>query len=248
MENWLDDARRATAFLTRLPIPHAHDAEGFLRAMRAFPLVGAAIGLAVGCTLVVLLRLHVPPLAAAALAIGVGMLVTGALHEDGLADVADGFGGGRDKEAKLAIMRDSRLGSYGTLALLTGFAVRVATLAAIPSEHAIAALISAHALARAAMPALSLALPFARDDGLAAGAGQPEAAVADVALGLGALIAVICLPFGVALGAMLLAALGAAAIAWLALRQIGGVTGDVLGAAEQIGEMLILLLLAARFG
>ncbi|MGG6496825.1 UNVERIFIED_CONTAM: adenosylcobinamide-GDP ribazoletransferase, partial [Bacteroidetes bacterium 56_B9] len=72
MENWLDDARRAAAFLTRLPIPHAHDAEGFLRAMRMFPVVGAAIGLVVGGVLVVLLRLHLPPLAGAALAIGVG--------------------------------------------------------------------------------------------------------------------------------------------------------------------------------
>jgi len=248
MENWLDDARRATAFLTRLPIPHAHDAEGFLRAMRVFPLVGAVIGLAVGCLLLVLLELHLPPIAAATLAIGAGALVTGALHEDGLADVADGFGGGRDKEAKLAIMRDSRLGTFGTLALLTGFTARLAALAAIPSARAIVALVTAHALARATLPALSLALPFARSDGLAAGAGQPDAAVVAVALGLGALIALICLPVGTALAAMFVTALGAAAVAWLAMRQIGGVTGDVLGAAEQVGETLVLLLLAARFG
>jgi len=248
MENWLDDLRRAAAFLTRLPIPHGHDAEGFLRAMRVFPLVGATIGLAIGGLLFALLRLHLPSLAAAALAVAAGALFTGALHEDGLADIADGFGGGRDKDAKLAIMRDSRLGTYGTLALLTSFTARVAALAAIPSTRAIAALVAAHALARAALPALSLALPFARDDGLAAGAGRPDAVVVATALGFGALIAVICLPFPTALAAMLLTALGAGAIAWLAMRQIGGVTGDVLGASEQVGETLILLLLAARFG
>ena len=248
MENWLDDLCRAGAFLTRVPIPHAHDAEGFLRAMRAFPLVGAAIGLAAGCLQLVLLKLALPPLAAAALTLGAGALLTGALHEDGLADVADGFGGGRDKDAKLAIMRDSRLGSYGTLALLVSFAARAAALAALPSSAVIAALVATHALARAVMPAVALALPFARDDGLAAGAGQPDPLVVVTALGLGALIAVVCLPWATALAAMVLTVVGAAGVAWLAMRQIGGVTGDVLGATEQVAEAAVLLVLAARLG
>jgi adenosylcobinamide-GDP ribazoletransferase len=248
MENWLDDLRRAGAFLTRVPIPHTHDAAGFLRSMRVFPLVGAAIGLATGCLQLVLLKLALPPLAAAALTLGAAALVTGALHEDGLADVADGFGGGRNKDARLAIMRDSRLGTYGTLALLVSFAARAAALAALPAASVIAALVATHALARAVVPVLSLALPFARDDGLAAGAGQPDPLVVATALGLGALIAVICLPWGTAFAALLLTALGAAAMAWLAMRQIGGVTGDVLGATEQVGEVVILLVLAARFG
>jgi adenosylcobinamide-GDP ribazoletransferase len=246
MENWLDDLRRATAFLTRLPIPHAHDPAGFLRAMRVYPLVGAAVGLVVGICQLVLLRLALPPLAAAALTLGAGMLITGALHEDGLADVADGFGGGRDKAAKLAIMRDSRLGSFATLALLVSFTARAAALAALPASLVIAALVGAHALARAMVPAVALALPFARDDGLAASAGQPEPEVAGIALGLGALIALICLPWGTAVAAIVLAALGAAGVAWLALRQIGGVTGDVFGAAEQVGEVVVLLVIAAR--
>lgn len=248
MESWLDDLRRATAFLTRVPIPHDHDADGFLRAMRVYPLVGAAIGLAVGIVLVVLLRLNLPPVAGAALALGVGALITGALHEDGLADIADGFGGGKDKPAKLAIMRDSRLGTYGTLALVVSFAVRTAALAAIPTGSVILTLIATHALARATLPAVSLALPFARDDGLAASAGQPDPVVAAIAAGIGAIVALICLPVGTAVSAAVLVALGAAGIAWLALRQIGGVTGDVLGATEQVGEALVLLAVAARLG
>jgi adenosylcobinamide-GDP ribazoletransferase len=248
MENWLDDLRRAAGFLTRVPISQPHDADGFLRAMRVFPLVGAAIGLAVGCLLLGLLKLHLPPLAAAALALGASALITGALHEDGLADIADGFGGGRDKPAKLDIMRDSRLGTYGTLALLVSFTARGAALAALPAVSVIAALVATHALARAVVPAVSLLLPFARDDGLAAGAGQPDPVVVATALGFGALVAVICLPFGTAVLAVIVTALGAAAVAWLAMRQIGGVTGDVLGATEQVGEALVLLLLAARLG
>lgn len=253
MENWLDDLRRATAFLTRLPVPErrgaeVHSASSLVRAMRVFPLVGAAIGLVVGCLLLGLLRLHLPPLAAAALAIGASALLTGALHEDGLADVADGFGGGRDKDAKLAIMRDSRLGTFGTLALITSIAARLGALAAIPSGRVIVALVAAHALGRGALPALSRVLPPARSDGLAAGAGRPDPAVVAIALGSGALIALLCLPVGAALAAMLVTAIGAGAVGWLAMRQIGGVTGDVLGAAEQAGETLVLLLLAARFG
>jgi adenosylcobinamide-GDP ribazoletransferase len=248
MENWLDDLRGATAFLTRIPIAYSHDAAGFQRAMRAYPLVGAAIGLVAGLLQLALLKLGLPPLAAAALTLGASALLTGALHEDGLADIADGFGGGRDKAAKLAIMRDSRLGTYGTLALLVSFAARLAALAALPSTMIVAALVAVHALARAVVPGLALMLPFARHDGLAAGAGQPDSLVVATSLGLGAIIALICLPWNSALGAIALAVICASVVGWLAMRQIGGVTGDVLGATEQVAETAILLSLAARLG
>src|SRR6478752_2877674 len=113
-----------------------------------------------------LLAMGIPELAAAALALGAGAALTGALHEDGLADVGDGFGGGRDREQKLAIMRDSRLGTYGALVLMTGFVARLAALASLPTAAIIPALVVAHALARTAIPPLATMMPIARDDGL----------------------------------------------------------------------------------
>ncbi|WP_426441126.1 adenosylcobinamide-GDP ribazoletransferase [Bradyrhizobium genosp. P] len=127
MSEWLDDLRTAIAFLTRLPMPHPDGgrSDQFARAQRMFPLVGGLIGAAVGLVCLLLRVIGVPDLAAAALALGGGALLTGALHEDGLADVADGFGGGRDTAAKLQIMRDSRLGTYGALILLVSFATKL---------------------------------------------------------------------------------------------------------------------------
>src|SRR4029078_8818853 len=114
MNEWLDDFKTATAFLTRLPMPHLHgpQPQNFVRAHRMFPVVGALIGAAVGLICLRLLYRGVPDLAAAALALGASAILTGALHEDGLADVADGFGGGPGSAAKLEIMRESRIGTY----------------------------------------------------------------------------------------------------------------------------------------
>ena len=136
MNEWLDDFRTATAFLTRLPMPHPQGAtpENFVRAHRMFPLVGALIGTAVGLLCLALRAIGVPDLAAAALALGGSAVLTGALHEDGLADVADGFGGGRDVAAKLEIMRDSRLGTYGAVILLVSFVAKCLALAVIPDR------------------------------------------------------------------------------------------------------------------
>lgn len=247
---WLDDLRIATALLTRVPMPHPEGAvpPDIARAQRLFPIVGALIGIVVGMVDVALLGMGVPALAAAALALGASAALTGALHEDGLADVGDGFGGGRDRAAKLSIMRDSRLGTYGTLVLLVGFATRLAALAALPAAMVVPALVAAHALGRAAIPVLAANMPFARADGLGKMAGRPAAAGALVAVGLAVVIALLCLPLKAAILALLLTAAGAAAVALLAWRQIGGVTGDVFGAAEQVAETAVLVMLAARFG
>ena len=172
--------------------------------------------------------------------------MTGALHEDGLADVADGFGGGRNLESKLEIMRDSRLGTYGAMILLVSFAAKLSALAAIPDGYVVPSLIAAHALGRGILPAMSLNLPYARKDGLARNAGQPDAATATIAAGLALLIALLSLSWSNALFAAVLAGVSGLGIAWLALRQIGGQTGDVLGGAEQVAETAILVLLAAR--
>jgi adenosylcobinamide-GDP ribazoletransferase len=249
MNDWLADLRTAVAFLTRLPMPHPQGAvpENFVRAHRAFPLVGAAIGGAVGLLCLALRAIGLPDLAAAALALGASALLTGALHEDGLADVADGFGGGRDVAAKLEIMRDSRLGTYGALILMVSFVAKVSALAALPDGYAVQSLIAAHALARGVLPFMAMNLDYARKDGLAANAGRPVSATALTAGAIAVLIGLLALPWRDALGAALMAAACAIGMAWLAQRQIGGQTGDVLGGAEQLGETAILLLLAARF-
>ncbi len=247
MNEWLDDLRTAVAFLTRLPIPHPESATSadFPRAQRVFPIVGAAIGAMVGLICLGMRIVGVPDLAAAALALGAGALLTGALHEDGLADVADGFGGGRDRAAKLEIMRDSRLGTYGALALMVSFVAKLSALAALPDAAIVQSLIATHALARAVLPAMSMRLAYARNDGLAANAGRPDSAAVGFAVAFALVIALLLLPWIDALCAALAAAACAAAMAWLAQRQIGGLTGDVLGAVEQVCETAILVLLAA---
>src|SRR5581483_1985388 len=119
---WRDDLVTASLFLTRLPLarllraPPPASAEALTHALRAFPLVGAAIGLIAALVYWVAALFGLAPLPGALLAVGATVLLTGGLHEDGLADCADGFGGGRDRDSKLAIMRDSRIGSYGVLA------------------------------------------------------------------------------------------------------------------------------------
>jgi adenosylcobinamide-GDP ribazoletransferase len=248
MNEWFDDFKTAVAFLTRLPMPHPDGAipANFARAHRMFPVVGALIGTVVGLLCLGLRAAGVPELAAAALALGGSAILTGALHEDGLADIADGFGGGRTRDAKLEIMRDSRLGTYGAVVLLVSFATKLSALAVIPNGYVVPALIAAHALGRGILPAMSLNLPYARKDGLARNAGQPDATTAVVAGGLALLIALLALSWSNALFAALLAGASGLGIAWLALRQIGGQTGDVLGGAEQVAETAVLVLLAAR--
>jgi len=246
--DWLDDLRVATGMLTRIPVPHPDGATpaNLARAHRVFPLIGAAIGAIIGLVYMALLAIGAPALAAAALALGAGMLLTGAFHEDGLADLADGFGGGRDKAAKLEIMRDSRIGSYGTLALIVAFAVKLGALATLPKGPALAALIATHALSRAPLTVVTLVLPYARAEGLAAGAGKSDGDTATIAAAFALIVAFLCLPFMSALLAAVCAAAVVAAVAFIAQRQIGGYTGDVLGAAQQCAETAVLLLLAIR--
>src|SRR3954449_10931317 len=250
MNEWFDDFKAAVAFLTRLPMPHPDGAmpQNFVRAHRMFPVVGALIGAVVGLLCLGLRSVGVPDLAAAALALGGSAILTGALHEDGLADVADGFGGGRNLESKLEIMRDSRLGTYGALILLVSFATKLSALSAIPDSHVVTALIAAHALGRGILPAMSVNLPYARKDGLARNAGQPDAATAVIALGIAFVIALLTLSWSNAFWGAVACGVVAIVMSWLAMRQIGGQTGDVLGAAEQVAETAVLLLLAARLG
>ncbi len=238
----------ATAFFTRLPVDRrAAGVSRLANSAWAFPLVGAGIG---GATALALMLAQVIGLAswpAALLSVLAGIGLTGALHEDGLADTADGFCGGRNREEKLAILRDSRHGTYGVLAIVLSVLLRAAALAAIGDViHAGLALIAAHAASRAALPAAMMGLTPARPDGLGATAGTPRAGGAIAAAWIGAAIALAAL--GPVRGGIALCLAGAVvfAMAQLANRQIGGYTGDVLGAVQQVGEITILLAASAR--
>jgi adenosylcobinamide-GDP ribazoletransferase len=243
---WRDDLVAAAVFLTRLRLPVEAPRHDLVRAARAFPLVGIGIGLAGGLAYWLAQALGVPPTPAAFLAVLATVLLTGGLHEDGLADTADGFGGGLTRERKLAIMRDSRSGAYGLLALIFSVGLRTAALAALALPGAAtAALVAAHAGSRAALPALMRALDPARADGLGAAAGRPEEGATLWALGIGVVVVLLALGLGAGFWALLFAAGAVALTGALARRQIGGYTGDVLGAAQQAGEIVMLLCAAS---
>jgi len=244
----LDDFMLATSVLTRLPVGAAPAAEGDVAAAGwAFPLVGAGIGALSALAYFLAQALGLSIAVAALLAVGAAVAVTGAFHEDGLADTVDGFGGGRTRETKLAIMRDSRHGTFGILALVASVGLRAGALATIGDPiHAGLALIAAHAVSRGALPPLMRLLPPARPDGLGAAAGRPSVAVALIAALLGAAIGVTVLGPAAGGPAVLYAMIALAAAAILARRQIGGYTGDVLGFFQQIGEIVMLLAAAAK--
>lgn len=238
----------ATAFLTRIPVRMTvHGAGHLANAAWAFPLVGAGIGAVVTLAFVLAQLLGLGDWPAALLAVLAGLCLTGALHEDGLADTVDGLVGGRDRESKLAIMRDSRLGTFGVLALVLSIGLRAAALAQIgEAVFAGLALVAAHAASRAALPGAMRAMVPARADGLGAAAGRPSTPLAIAAAALGIVIALAALGPGRGAVALVLSGATVCAAAWLARRQIGGYTGDVLGAFQQVGEIVMLLAAAAR--
>lgn len=219
------------------------------------PVTGALIGLLAAAALELARGLGLAMPLAALAAIATLVLVTGGLHEDGLADVADGFGGGRDRASKLSIMKDSRIGTFGALALGLGLAARVMAVAAI-AHHSLSeaslVLIGAGSVSRFGGLMPMIMLKPAREDGLGAGVTRPSAA----ALRLGAALSLVAalLPmlaaagFGASLAAMVLALLGQDSISRLASRHIGGQTGDVAGAAQQCAEIGFLLGFALKIG
>jgi adenosylcobinamide-GDP ribazoletransferase len=242
-----DDFAIATAVLTRLPVGTAATEDGTIAAAGwAFPLVGAGVGAvaAIGFLLAELLGLGPAP--AALLAVLAAVAVTGAFHEDGLADTADGLLGGHDRQQKLEIMHDSRQGTYGVLAIVLSIGLRAAALGTIGGPiYAGLALLAAHSFSRGALPATMHLLEPARADGLGAMAGRPSRPVAIAALAIGAVIALATLGPARGLVAMILASGAVALAALLARRQVGGYTGDALGAFQQIGEIVMLLVAAA---
>ena len=238
----------ATSFLTRFPWAGSREiGPGDLtRASRCYGWVGAGVGFWIGACFV-LARTLFAPLLAATLAIGAGILATGAMHEDALGDVADGFGGGLTRERKLEIMKDSRQGSYGVLAMVVSLLLRIQALAWMPLRLAMPALIAVHAFSRTGMVWMLWRLPSARSGGMAASVGRVSAADVAWATAGGLLLAILALGPG-AVVPVVATLLGAFAVSWLALENIDGVTGDVLGTAQQVAEIggLLALVSVAR--
>jgi adenosylcobinamide-GDP ribazoletransferase len=247
-KTWFDqraaELKASVVFSTRLPLigPTPMTAGAVARAAWAFPIAGIVVGLIGAIVYVLAHRIGVPPWPAAALAITATLAATGGLHEDGLADTIDGFGGGATREQKLDIMRDSHIGAYGACALVLSLLLRIGVLASLPNTHAVVwALVAAHGGARAAMMAVMFLLPPARSDGLSFDAGRPPGDSIAAAGALGFLLLAICLGLGRGIMASIVLVIVIVATTWLSSEQIEGQTGDVLGAAEQAGEIVILL-------
>ncbi len=247
----------ALRFLTRLPLPFVRtlDLPPLAQAMRFFPLAGAVIGCISAALLVATSMLGLPSLLAATIALAGSVLATGALHEDGLADVADGFGGGATREQRLEIMRDSRIGAYGTIALLLTFIAKAAiyeTLIGAEPFTIFLLLAGSAAFSRALVVDLMWATRPARSDGLSVFAGRPSRHSALFSLvtgGAGAIIATSLVISPVAAVISMVAAfLVLVAIRALAMRQIGGQTGDVCGATQVLTELTMLAVYAAMIG
>jgi adenosylcobinamide-GDP ribazoletransferase len=249
------DLAHCVRFYSRLPVPalpweqNAHALPSFPRLVRVIPLAGLLIGLVPAAVLGCALLLDLGPWLAAILSVGAMMLATGALHEDGLADVADSFGGST-REKRLEIMRDSRIGSFGASALFLALALRIGTLAALASRidggavTAVVLLVASLSRTAGLMPLVFLSP--ARRDGMSQAVGQPARETFWLAAGIAGGIAVVLgalaglPPIGVAL-TLVLSGLSGVALTGFASRHLGGQTGDIAGAAQQVAEIAALI-------
>jgi adenosylcobinamide-GDP ribazoletransferase len=237
----VSDVTAALGLLSRLPVEVNHQAAQARSAASAwaYPIVGLILGaLAVFAGLIAQL-LGMPDLGIAAIILTTLIMLTGAMHEDGLADTADGFWGGYTQERRLEIMKDSHLGTYGTLALMISVLLRFGLIFMLVSQGSAWVLLAICALSRAPMVLIMSRMPAARRDGLSQQVGRPRIETALLA----ALIA-LCIGFVLMGGALvhgvLLAGLAVAGLAYCALNKIGGQTGDILGASQQLTEIAFL--------
>ena len=238
----------AIQFLTRVPTPRlaTFSPDWITRSARYFPLVGQGVGAASAFVLILAERAWSAPVAAV-LAIMAGALITGAFHEDGLADTADGLGGGHTAERRLEIMKDSRIGTYGACALVLALALKGAVLASIPVGTAAVMLLSAHGLGRAVAVVVMRATPYAPSGEASKWKPVPDGVrTSEVLVAIGiASWPLVLLPPDVALAGLAMGGVLTVALVLLARRLIGGHTGDVLGAVEQVFEVGFLLGAAA---
>ena len=238
----------ALQFLTRLPVPlgASYSPRRAASAVRYYPLVGVLIG---GLCAAVYWAADwvLPSLPCVVLAVVAGLLVTGALHEDGLADTFDGIGGARTRDQTLAIMKDSRLGTYGVLALVLVLALKISALAQLDVRTVCIALVTAHGLSRLTSV---LVIATSRYVGGTPGPAAQRVSAPSLLVACGTGIAIIAglvgsLPFAVVLAALLGLAIGHGCVVALVQRTLGGHTGDTLGAGQQASETGVYLGLVA---
>jgi adenosylcobinamide-GDP ribazoletransferase len=253
LNRWGNEFITALAFLTRIPAGGwmPADAPPLAQAMRAFPIVGMLLGLFGGLILWIASAVGSPPLLAAAISLTALIFLTGALHEDGLADMMDGLGGGQDREDRLAIMRDSRIGTFGVVALALMLMAKGACLADFTSRNwylAPAIMAGAGTFSRSLIVWLMGATPPARHDGLSAAAGQPSWDTARTALLIGGIGGglLLALAGGIIMAVFALSAgwAAAAVVRTIAIQRIGGQTGDVCGGVQVLSETAILAVAA----
>lgn len=245
------ELQAAFMLLTRLPVGQFGTYVPSLAAARwAYPLVGLAIGCITAFIFMLCLLIGMPALLAAFMALGSTILCTGALHEDGLADSADGLGGGLDKAQKLEIMKDSRIGSYGVLALVLFVGARIAALSELQlNMHLFLSLTSIAMLSRFVMVAYLEFMPAAREGGLGRGASD---GVSDSVRQQFSAACILTSPailylFMFAPAALVMTSLAGWLFAFIAKKQIGGQTGDICGAGQLISETTALLCVATAF-
>lgn len=242
------DIAHCVAFFTRLPVRVAPLSDRpFADVLWAAPIGGWLVG-AIGAAVYAMGHaVGLPAGPAAAVALAATVAITGGLHEDGLSDTADGFGGGRDAKRRLEIMRDSRIGSYGASALGLSLLLRWSALAAIAEPGAMFwAMLAAHGASRAVLPGFMLWTPPARADGLSAGVGTPQSPATLGALALG-IVSLLLLGGAPALVAVLCLGVVGMLFRTLCLTKIGGQTGDTAGALQQLCEIAVLLCAASSF-
>ena len=240
------DIAAALGLLTRLPV-RVDTTRAMARGARAawaWPLAGVCVNALAGAAASLALWCSLPPGVAALLLIAVQITVTGAMHEDGLADSLDGLWGGWDRARRLAIMKDSQIGTYGVLGLVLTVLLRWLLWSALLAVTLWPAALAVGALTRVPMVALSQVLPLARDGGLSRSVGRPPAAALALAAGIALLIG------GLAVGWIALSiaiSLGLVTLAWglIARAKIGGQTGDILGASQQLAEIAALAVLVS---
>ncbi|MBL6615386.1 MAG: adenosylcobinamide-GDP ribazoletransferase [Reyranella sp.] len=250
-DEWLQAFKEQASFFTGLKLDTGAPRWQLADVLPVLPFIGAGIGLAAGLVFTIMRGLG-PGWLAAVLAVGSAVLITRALHEDGLADTADGLGPhGLAAERRLEIMRDSRNGTFGVLALALSVLVKVACLAPMTGATGLVVLIGAHALSRAAIAYPLLAQSPVHADGLGSQVGKPTDNDVWLTIGLGAALAFLLL-LGKGFFVALLAPLLALAAAWFATRwiaeRIGGYTGDTLGAVQQVAEIVFLVVAALFIG
>ncbi|WP_343733345.1 adenosylcobinamide-GDP ribazoletransferase [Duganella sp.] len=238
----------ALQFFSRLPIPGwvGFDPAWLNQASRYFPLVGVVVALISAATYALTAWLLPTPVAAI-LSTAAGIYATGAFHEDGFADMCDGFGGGMTPERVLEIMKDSRIGAYGAIGIICMLGLKLTTLAMLPPLAAVGALLVAHPLSRLMATSLIWRLDYVRAEGKAKPLAQKMRgrefliAAASAAVPALVVIALRWLPLAALLAGVLTAAIATIWLARKCVRRIGGYTGDCLGAVQQVTEVVFYL-------